>query len=121
MLATGALPLLCATVTRAHIPESVRFLEAKGREDKAEEAMRCFEEAGGVTPVTSPESKPLPEIKTHELFDSRYPVRIVVIWAMWFLVSFSYYGAFTRMPSLLADQFSSLTKSFDYTLTISIA
>ncbi len=36
-------------------------------------------------------------------------------------MNFSYYGAFTWMPSLLADQFGSLTKSFGYTLAISIA
>ncbi len=45
-LAIGALPLLYAIVTRVHIPESVRFLEAKGREDEAEKAGRYFEEAG---------------------------------------------------------------------------
>ena len=63
-LAIGALPLLYAIVTRVHIPESVRFLEAKGREDEAEKAVRYFEEAGGVAPVTSPKGKPLPKIKT---------------------------------------------------------
>ena len=36
-------------------------------------------------------------------------------------MNFSYYGAFTWMPSLLADQFGSLTKSFGYTLAIAIA
>ena len=35
-LLIGALPLLYAIVTRIHIPESVRFLESKGREDEAE-------------------------------------------------------------------------------------
>ena len=104
-----------------HIPESVRFLEAKGREDEAEKAVRYFEEAGGVAPVTSPKGKPLPKIKTRELFGSKYLARTIAIWATWFFVNFSYYGAFTWMPSLLADQFGSLTKSFGYTLAISIA
>ena len=36
-------------------------------------------------------------------------------------MNFSYYGAFTWMPSLLADQFGSLTKSFGYRIAISIA
>ena len=39
-LLIGALPLLYAIVTRIHIPESVRFLESKGREDEAEQAVR---------------------------------------------------------------------------------
>ena len=104
-LLIGALPLLYAIVTRIHIPESVRFLESKGREDEAERAVRYFEQAGGVEPVASPKGQPLPKINTRELFGKRYIARTAAIWATWFFVNFSYYGAFTWMPSLLADQF----------------
>ncbi len=107
-LLIGALPLLYAIVTRIHIPESVRFLESKGREDEAEQAVRYFEQAGGVEPVASPKGEPLPKIKTRELFGKKYLARTAAIWATWFFVNFSYYGAFTWMPSLLADQFGSL-------------
>ena len=55
-LLIGALPLLYAIVTRVHIPESVRFLESKGREDEAEQAVRYFEQAGGIEPVASPKA-----------------------------------------------------------------
>ena len=120
-LAIGALPLLYAIVARAHVPESVRFLESQGREEEAERAVRWFEAAGGVEPVASPKGTPLPRIGARELFGGRYLARTIAIWATWFFVNFSYYGAFTWMPSLLADQFGSLTKSFGYTLAISIA
>ena len=120
-LLIGALPLLYAIVTRVHIPESVRFLESKGREDEAEQAVRYFEQAGGIEPVASPKGKPLPKINTRELFGKKCIVRTAAIWATWFFVNFSYYGAFTWMPSLLADQFGSLTKSFGYTLAIAVA
>ena len=120
-LLIGALPLLYAVVTRAHIPESVRFLESKGREDEAEQAVRYFEQASGVAPVASPKAEPLPAIRTRELFGHQYRARTVAIWLTWVFVNFSYYGAFTWMPSLLADQFGSLTSSFGYTLIISLA
>ena len=107
-LLIGALPLLYAIVTRVHIPESVRFLESKGREDEAEQAVRYFEQAGGIEPVASPKGKPLPKINTRELFGKKCIARTAAIWATWFFVNFSYYGAFTWMPSLLADQFGSL-------------
>ncbi|MEE8737600.1 MAG: MFS transporter [Bifidobacterium sp.] len=120
-LLIGALPLLYAIVTRMRIPESVRFLESQGRDEEAEKAVRYFEEAGGVAPVPSPRGVPLARIRVRELVVGRYRNRTIMIWLTWFFVNFSYYGAFTWMPSLLADQFGSLTKSFGYTLTISLA
>lgn len=120
-LLIGALPLMYAIVMRMHIPESVRFLESKGREEEAERAVRYFERSCGVAPVVSPKGRPLPRIGVRELFGGRYLARTVAIWGTWFFVNFSYYGAFTWMPSLLADQFGSLTKSFGYTLVIALA
>jgi putative MFS transporter len=120
-LLIGALPLLYAIVARMHIPESVRFLEAHGRDAEAEQAVRYFEAASSVAPVASPTGVPLPKIPTRTLFGKRYRGRTIAIWLTWFFVNFSYYGAFTWMPSLLADQFGSLTKSFGYTLAISLA
>ncbi|MEE1296124.1 MAG: MFS transporter [Bifidobacterium sp.] len=120
-LLIGAAPLLYAIVARRRLPESVRFLESQGRTDDAERAVRYFEEAGGVRPVRSTPARALPTIRVRELFGHRYLGTTLAIWATWFFVNFSYYGAFTWMPSLLADQFGSLTKSFGYTLAISLA
>ena len=52
--ALGAAPALYAVVVRWGLPESVRFLELRGRVEEAETAVRRFERAAGVEPVPSP-------------------------------------------------------------------
>ena len=120
-LLIGAIPLLYAIVARRHLPESVRFLEARGDNERAEASVRYFEQASGVAAVPSKPARKLGRIRMRELVGRKYLGITLAIWATWFFVNFSYYGAFTWMPSLLADQFGSLTKSFGYTLAISIA
>lgn len=120
-LLIGAAPLLYAIVARIHIPESVRYLESKGLDDRAEEAVRYFEQAGGVSPVESPRQAPLTKIPTRALFAPQFRGRTAAIWFTWFFVNFAYYGAFTWMPSLLTEQFGSLTSSFGYSLIIALA
>jgi putative MFS transporter len=41
-------------VVRGALPESVRFLESRGRVDEAEAAVRRFEAAAGVEPPAQP-------------------------------------------------------------------
>lgn len=120
-LLLGAIPLLYAIIVRRQLPESVRFLESRGLNEQAEQSVRYFEAASNVAPVKSKPAKKLGKIRTRELFTATYLPTTLAIWATWFFVNFSYYGAFTWMPSLLADQFGSLTKSFGYTLAISLA
>src|SRR3954449_2628425 len=59
-LALGALPALYAAAVRRTLPESVRFLELRGRADEAEAVVRRFEDAAGVAPVASPTAAPTP-------------------------------------------------------------
>ncbi|WP_167042020.1 MFS transporter [Salinibacterium sp. ZJ454] len=54
-LAIGLIPALYAVVVRFGLPESVRFLESKGRHAEAEAVVRGFEASAGVTDVASPD------------------------------------------------------------------
>jgi putative MFS transporter len=120
-LALGAAPALYAVVVRRGLPESVRFLELRGRTDEAEAAVRRFESAAGVAPVDSPPPKPVASPGPRALWAAGVRGRTVALWGVWFSINFAYYGAFIWLPTLLFDDGFSLVKSFEYTLYITLA
>ena len=133
-LGLGAVPAVYALYVRHRLPESVRFLESKGRVAEAEAAVRDFEtsppmfsarrgtarEGAAVRPA---EDVPAEELGTGvaALFHPRMRRRTIGLWGVWFFLSFAYYGAFTWLPSLLVADGYSLTQSFGYTLAITLA
>lgn len=117
----GAVPAVYAVVIRAGLPESVRFLERAGRTEEAEAAVRRYEAAAGVDAVLSPPHQAEPAPRWRDLWAPRFRVRTAALWLTWFGVNFSYYGAFTWLPSLLVAQGFALVKSFEYTLYITLA
>lgn len=118
----GMVPAAYALVVRYTLPESVRFLERKGRVAEAEAAVRIYETAAGTAPVPSP-TMPAEERPPHwrTLWAPRFRRRTAALWITWFGVNFAYYGAFIWLPSLLVDKGFSLVKSFEYTLIITLA
>ena len=120
-LALGALPALYAVVVRRRLPESVRFLEARGRVDEAEAAVRRFERAADVDPVGSPVASPVPSPGPGTLWAAGARVRTAALWVVWFSINFSYYGAFIWLPTLLFTSGFDLVKSFGFTLVITLA
>ncbi|MCW2700286.1 MAG: yceI [Blastococcus sp.] len=120
-LAIGALPALYAVVVRRGLPESVRFLEARGRVAEAEEAVRRFERAADVAPVESPVVTPTRSPGPRALWAADARVRTGALWIVWFSINFSYYGAFIWLPTLLFTSGFPLVKSFGFTLVITLA
>src|SRR5699024_8101267 len=47
--------------------------------------------------------------------------RTAGLWAVWFCINLSYYGAFIWIPTLLVDRGFDLTRSFTFTLVITLA
>lgn len=119
-LAAGLVPAIYALVVRFGLPESVRFLESKGRDAEAEKAVRLFEETAGLDPAPTRDPDPV-SAKTESIWSARLRVRTAALWAVWFGINFSYYGAFTWIPTLLSAGDASLTKSFGWTLIITLA
>ena len=142
-LAVGIVPTVYALVIRFGLPESVRFLEGKGRHAQAEAAVRGFEASAGVPAPESVSGKAgerdaappgvagtessaaaAGEGRTHRAVDlvtGEYRRRTIALWTVWFMVNLSYYGAFIWLPNLISAQGFSLVKSMEYTLLITLA
>jgi putative MFS transporter len=125
-LAIGAVPAVWAIIVRLRLPESVRFLESRGRHAEAEATVRRFEQAAGVeSPHAAVEadapgaSAPVRPLAT--LFGGELRRRTISLWIVWFCVNFSYYGAFIWLPTLLVNAGFPLVRSFEYTLIITLA
>lgn len=120
-LAVGIIPTVYAAVIRWTLPESVRFLESKGRTEQAEAAVRSFEESAGVAAVPSADAPAAAAAPTDSIWSPAYRVRTAALWAVWFCINLSYYGAFIWIPTLLVQRGFPLVKSFEFTLIITLA
>lgn len=118
--ALGAVPALYAIYVRMGLPESVRFLESKGRHAEAEQIVREFEADADPADYDTSEAPKEQPIRGG-IWGPDLRGRTLAFWTVWFCVSLSYYGAFTWIPSLLVDQGFSLVRSFSFTLIITIA
>lgn len=129
--ALGAIPAVYALVVRWALPESPRFLEARGRVDDAETIVREFEASAGRTgaPAKAPvdasaapqQAAPRGLSAVAALWAPALRARTAALWVVWFCVNFSYYGAFIWIPSILFSQGFDLVRSFGFTLIITLA
>jgi len=132
----GAIPAVYALIVRWRLPESPRWLERRGRTAEADAVTRTFEEAAGVAAMPTPAPSaagtarnagvPAPAaVRAGErlagLWAPEFRLRTASLWAVWFCVNFSYYGAFIWIPTILVAQGYDLVRSFGFTLLITLA
>ena len=109
------------------MPESVRFLETKGKHEEAEAVVRSFEESPALASkkIANFEETVVEHDSSVEnadgIWDKLLAKRTAALWLVWFCINFSYYGAFIWIPSLLHAQGFTLVKSFTFTLIITLA
>jgi len=132
-----AVPILLLLWWRRSLPESPRFLMSRGRIAEATDVVERFEQS--VRDATGKELPPVPsdptaqqEITKHEqkisiwnalkfMWSRAMRRRTAVIWLIWFVITFSYYGFFSWIPTLLVGRGITITKSFEYSIIIYLA
>jgi putative MFS transporter len=137
-----ALPIVMLLWWRRALPESPRWLVARGRHDEAEAIVAQAEaelRAAGVKLESLPETDAAADsvvpiaaerasaerasaLANVKALWSRNLARITAMtWIMWLSITFSYYAFFTWIPSLLVQNGMTITRSFSYSLVIYIA
>ncbi|POX43285.1 MFS transporter [Streptomyces sp. Ru73] len=112
LFALGIVPCLLLLPLRFAMPESPRWLAAKGRFERAEKVVAKLEndaiEQG--LPLAEPVVRPVsPKATAHstwrELFRGIYLKRTLVIWALWFTAYLVNNGLMTWLPTLYKQVF----------------
>jgi len=133
-----ALPVLLLLWWRRSLPESPRYLLLRGRTREAEQVVADFErraeraigsalpplpasaaeDAGRVTEAEAGRTSPPLSDALRFLWSHEMARRTAVVWTLWFVITFSYYGFFSWIPTLLVERGITVTRSFEFSIII---
>src|SRR3954451_21487280 len=108
---------------RKNLPESPRWLEAKGRSEEAEALMRRIEtEAAGAGPLASPAPAPA-TVPVSASAMARPPILQRMIVGAWVLITINtlIFGFVIFLPQFFLRQGVTITNSLGYTVVLSLA
>ena len=130
----SALPIVMLLWWRRSLPESPRWLIERGRSaEAATEVERIEAEVTRGEPASLPpvDSVGLPAAGVRgggtftrnlaALWSPSMRRTTIMLWILWIAITFSYYGFFTWIPTLLVKQGMTTTKSFGYSIIIYLA
>jgi putative MFS transporter len=120
----AALPALYVAYLRSALPESPRYLAERGRSAEADAIVRRVERAGGGALLTLGAAiAPVRSGRTSiaQLWSPAYARRTAMLWILWFGITFTYYGIFLYVPSLLAARGLSEVRSNEFFFLSTIA
>jgi putative MFS transporter len=118
-----ALPALIGVGLRLLVPESPMHLLKSGRGDEAKVVVDKVLRGNGKAPLAADIQLQLPAAPTSSMmpFSPALLRRTLLILAIWFLVSISYYGVFTWLPSKLATDGFGFVRGYEFLLVVALA
>lgn len=122
IFALNAVPAVLGLVLRLWVPESPLYLLKKGREAEARAVMNRVLEGNGQKPLAASETLTLaPAESGGSIFAGPLLRHTLIMLAVWFLVSLSYYGVFTWMPGKLAAGEFKFVKGYGFLVLVALA
>jgi putative MFS transporter len=114
------IPLILIPFIALQVPESIRFLERRGR---IEEIKGIFRRYGLVEDVEGLDLRPQPvqRIGIKRLVSGEYLMRTLILWMLWAALVYTYHGIFIWLPSIYADKLGfSIVKSLEWVLIVTL-
>ncbi|MDS7597675.1 MFS transporter [Agrobacterium tumefaciens] len=117
-----AVPAILGFGLRFLVPESPLYLMRSGRFEEAKEVVNRMLEANGKPVLDFGTRLFQPETATAQgIFSPALRQRSIMILAIWFLVSVSYYGIFTWMPARLAGEGFGFVRGYGFLVLVALA
>jgi len=113
----GALPALYIAYLRRALPESPRYLAARGMLNEADAVVRTVEREGGAALITVARlvaPPPAPKVGLGDLWAPAFARRTLMLWILWFGIVFTYYGIFLWAPTILAARGMTVQRSNEF-------
>ncbi len=122
IFAVTALPALIGLGLRFFVPESPLYLLRSGRTEEAKATVnKVLATNGKPTLGAGDELASAPSAASEGLFSNALRRRSLLILAIWFLVSVSYYGVFTWMPAKLAGSGFGFVRGYGFLVFVALA
>lgn len=122
IFAVTALPALIGLGLRFFVPESPLYLLRSGRTEEAKATVNKVLAANGKPTLgAGDELVSASHAASEGLFSHALRRRSLLILAIWFLVSVSYYGVFTWMPAKLAGSGFGFVRGYGFLVFVALA
>jgi len=113
------IPLALIPPIALKLPESIRFLEEKGRIDEVRRILSGLGLAGAGEEIAPGGERA--RFRLRDLFAGRYVRRTVTLWVTWAVLVYTYHGIFLWLPTIYFNMGFTIVKSLQWTLIVTLA